>query len=60
MPSTDEKRRAFIDAANQSLQDFRRTGIAYTHADVMNYVLDKAAGKNPQKPKPIKVSRAKR
>jgi predicted transcriptional regulator len=56
----DEKRRAFIDAASRSLQHFRRTGIAYTHAGVKNYVVDKASGKNPRKPKPIKVPRDKR
>lgn len=56
----DEKRRAFIDAATRSLQHFQRTGIAYTHADVMSYLAAKAAGKNPPRPKPIKVPRKKR
>ena len=56
----DEKRRTFVDAANRSLQHFKRTGIAYTHTDVKKYILEKAAGSNPRKPKPIKVPRARR
>lgn len=56
----DEKRRDFVEAATRSLQHFKRTGIAYTHADVKKYLLDKAAGKNPRKPKPIRVPRGKR
>ena len=56
----DEKRREFMDAANRSLQHFKRTGIAYTHADVEKYILAKAAGKRPRKPTPIKVPRDKR
>jgi len=56
----DEKRRAFVDDANRSLQDFKRTGIAYTHDEVWKYIRGKTAGKNPRKPKPIKVPRARR
>lgn len=56
----DERRRAFVDAANRSLAEFKRTGIAYTHGDVKSYILDKAARKSPRKPKPVKVPRAKR
>ena len=58
--SRDEKRRAFIDAANRSLRQFKQTGIAFTHADVERYILEKAAGRNPRRPKPIKVRRGKR
>lgn len=56
----DEKRREFIDAARRSLAEFKRAGIAYTHADVESYILDKAAGKNRRKPRPIRVPRARR
>jgi predicted transcriptional regulator len=56
----DEKRRAFADAANRSLEHFKRTGVAYTHAEVAKYIASKAAGKNPRKPKPIKVPRSGR
>ena len=56
----DEKRRAFLDDADRALRNFKRTGIAYTFADVEKYILEKAAGKNPRKPKPIKVPRARR
>jgi predicted transcriptional regulator len=56
----DEKRRSFIDAAQRSLAEFKRTGIAYTHDDVMKYFVARASGKNPPRPKPIKVPRAKR
>lgn len=56
----DEKRRAFLDDANRALRNFKRTGIAYTLADVEKYMLAKAAGNNPRKPKPIKVPRARR
>lgn len=56
----DEKRRAFLDDANRSLRNFERTGVAYTFADVEKYILAKAAGKNPRKPKSIKVPRPRR
>jgi predicted transcriptional regulator len=56
----DERRREFLDDGNRALRNFKRTGIAYTFADVEKYMLEKAAGKNPRKPKPIKVPRAKR
>ena len=56
----DEKRRSFVDDANRSLEDFKSKGVAYAHADVARYILAKAAGKKPQKPKPIRVHRAKR
>ena len=56
----DEKRRKFVDDADRSLKEFKRTGIAYTHADVEKYILDKASGRIPRKPKPIKIPRARR
>ena len=56
----DEKRRAFLEAGEASLAHFKRTGIAYTHADVKRYLLGVVAGKKPRKPKPIKVPRDQR
>ena len=58
--SGDEKRLNFLDDANRSLRTFKRTGVAYTFADVKKYILAKASGKSPRKPKPIKVPRAMR
>lgn len=56
----DEKRRAFIDDAAKSLSDFKRTGLAYTHEQVWDYLSSKAAGKKPSKPKPVRIPRSKR
>ena len=56
----DEKRRAFIDDAAKSLSDFKRTGLAYTHEQVWDYLSMKAAGKKAPKPKPVRIPRSKR
>jgi predicted transcriptional regulator len=56
----DEKRRAFINDAAKSLAQFKRTGIAYTHEQVWDYLSSKAHGKKPRKPNPMRVPRAKR
>ena len=56
----DEKRQAFLKSAEASLANFKRTGIAYTHADVKRYLLDTVAGKKPRRPKPIKVPHGQR
>jgi len=56
----DEKREAFLATARESSAHFKRTGIAYTFDDAMRYFFDRAAGKNPAKPKPIKIPRSKR
>jgi predicted transcriptional regulator len=56
----DEKRQAFLDSARQSRDEFRRTGIAYKHEDVMRYMKEVVAGKKPGKPKPIRVRRKDR
>ena len=56
----DEKRRAFLKSAQDSLAHFKRTGIAYTHEDVMRYFRDKIAGKKPRRPKPVRVPRGQR
>ena len=56
----DEKRRAFIDDAAKSLSDFKRTGLAYTHEQVWDYLSMKAAAKKAPKPKPVHIPRSKR
>jgi predicted transcriptional regulator len=56
----DEKHQAFIKEGTASLAHFKRTGIAYAHADVKRYVLDIVAGKKPRKPRPIKARRGER
>lgn len=56
----DEKRQAFLKAGEASLAQYKRTGVAYTHAGVKHYLLDTAAGKKPRRPKPIKVPRGQR
>ena len=56
----DEKRRDFMRSAEESLEHFKRTGIAYRHEDAEKYFLDLVAGKNPRKPRPIKVRRCRR
>ena len=56
----DEKHRAFVKSARASLAQFKRTGVAYTHADVKRYLLDKVAGKKPRKPKPMIVPKGQR
>jgi len=54
----DEKRQDFLGAAKESMEHFKRTGIVYAHEDVMRYLRDKAAGKNPRKPKPIRIPKS--
>jgi predicted transcriptional regulator len=56
----DEKRQQFLAAADVAAEHYKRTGIAYEHADVKRYFLDKLAGKNPRRPKPVKVPRGQR
>ena len=56
----DEKRQDFLDAAKQSMAEFKRTGIVYRHEDVMRYMRDKLAGKKPRKPKPIRIPKSGR
>ncbi len=56
----DEKRQAFLRSAQESIRDFKRTGIAYRHEDVERWLLAKLAGKRVRKPKPIKIARGKR
>ena len=56
----DEKRREFLQSADESEKHFRRTGVAYAHKDVMRYLRARVAGKKPKRPKPIKVPRSER
>ena len=56
----DEKRRDFLESGRKSLEEFKRTGIAYDHADVMAYFRGLVAGRSPRKPKPVRVPRTKR
>src|SRR5258708_39684142 len=56
----DEKRREFLQAAEESEKHFRRTGIAYAHKDVMRYLRARVAGKKAKRPKPIRVPRSER
>ena len=56
----DEKRQEFIKAAEKSREHFMRTGIAYTHDDVWDYVMKLARGQKARKPKPIRIPKSKR
>ncbi len=56
----DEKRQDFIKAALGSAAETKRTGIAYAHDDVWDYILRKARGQKARKPKPIKLPKSKR
>jgi predicted transcriptional regulator len=56
----DEKRQDFINAALASAAETKRTGIAYAHDDVWDYILKKARGQKARKPKPIKLPKSKR
>lgn len=56
----DEKRQDFLAAAERSREEFKRTGISFKHEDVMRYMLDKVAGKNPRRPKPLRIPKSGR
>ena len=56
----DEKRQDFIRAALDSAEETKRTGVAYSHDDVWDYILRKARGQKARKPKPIKLPKSKR
>lgn len=56
----DEKRRDLLQSAERSAAHFKRTGIAYAHADVKRHILERSAGKSSAKPKPRKVPRSER
>jgi len=56
----DERRQSFWDEGRKALEEYKRTGIAYRHEDVMRYMMEKLAGKKPRKPKPIRVQKTRR
>ena len=56
----DEKRQSFLEAGLQSAAEFKRTGVAYTHADVKRYLLKRAAGKKTRKPMQMRIPRSQR
>ena len=56
----DQKRQEFIRAALKSQEHFKRTGIAYRHDDVWDYVLKLARGQKARKPKPIRIPKSQR
>jgi predicted transcriptional regulator len=53
----DEKRQAFWEEGQKSLEEFKRTGIAYRFEDVEKYILAKAQGKKVRRPKPMRISK---
>ncbi|HYC37082.1 MAG TPA: hypothetical protein VEC19_11700 [Usitatibacter sp.] len=55
----DEKRRAFLEEAKQSMEEVERTGTVYRHEDVMRWFRAKAGGKKAAKPRPVKPKRAR-
>jgi len=56
----DEKRRDFLEAGRESLEEFQRTGVAYAHDDVWRHVRARLEGKRAAKPRPLKLRSAKR
>lgn len=56
----DQKRQDFIRAALKSQEQFKRTGIAYRHDDVWDYVMKLAKGQKARKPKPIRIPKSQR
>ena len=52
------QRQRLLDAEDDAaLEEFERTGIAYSMEDVHEYFIALAAGKKPPRPKPVKVPR---
>jgi predicted transcriptional regulator len=56
----DEKRQSFWDDGLKALEEFKRTGVAYSFEDVRKYMLALAQGKKVRRPKPIKVPKSER
>jgi hypothetical protein len=48
------KRREFCAEARQSRAEYEQTGVSYTANDVHRYILARAAGKKPRRPRPVK------
>lgn len=56
----DEKRREFVESGLGAAAEFKRTGIAYFHKDVMRHVRARARSKKAPRPKPIRIPAAER
>ena len=50
-----DRRREYLEAGEEVLRDYERTGIAYPMEVVEKYMVEIAAGKKPCRPMPIKV-----
>ena len=48
------KRREFYAEARESRSEHEQTGVSYRAADVHKYILARALGKKPLRPKPVK------
>jgi predicted transcriptional regulator len=56
----DGRRREFLEAGLEAQARFKRTGVVYSHKEVIGYVRKLAAGKKVRKPKPIRIPRTER
>jgi predicted transcriptional regulator len=56
----DEKRREFVQSALDSVAESKRTGIFYDGDEVLKYFRAIVAGKKVKRPKPMKITKAKR
>jgi predicted transcriptional regulator len=56
----DEKWQDFLAAAEESQEEFKRTGILYRFEDVKKYIAAKAQGKKVRRPKPIRIPKSER
>lgn len=56
----DERRRDFLESGSQAAAQFKRTGVVFTHEDVMRYGRARATGKKPRKPKPVRIPASER
>lgn len=54
-----DRRREYLSAGANALDEYERTGIAYAMEDVEKYILGIAGGKKPSRPKPVKAARKK-
>jgi predicted transcriptional regulator len=56
----DAKRQAFLASALEAAAQFKRTGIVYSHEEVMRHIRARAAGKKGRKPKAVRIPRSER
>jgi predicted transcriptional regulator len=52
---TDEARAAFHAEARRRLARMKKTGLGIPAEEILTYFRDRAAGRNPQRPKPRKT-----